>query len=128
MNSFMKSVAWYLVVAMFVIGIAPRVDAAFSPSQAIALAQADRAADLQKVQNVLEMKMVKDRLEKLGYTQEEIQQRLSQLSDQQLHQLALNLDELKVGGDALGVIIALLVIAILVVIFLQLTGHKVIIK
>ncbi|MBI4687786.1 MAG: hypothetical protein HY756_08415, partial [Nitrospirae bacterium] len=53
--------------------------------------------------------------------------RISQLSDQQVHQLALNLDEIKAGDDGLGIIIALLVIAILVVLLIQLTGHKVVI-
>ncbi len=129
MNNFMKSVSWYLIVAMFIIGIAPKVDAAFSPSEQIALAQFDRNADLQKVRSFLESKMVRDRLAKLGYTQEEIQSKLNQLSDQQIHQFALNLDQLKVGGDdALGVIIALLVIALLVVLILQLTGHRVIVR
>ncbi len=124
---FMKEVAWYLVFAMFIIGIVPKVEAGFAPSEAIALAQVDRAADMDKIQRVLETKMIKDRLEKFGFTQEEINNRLSQLSDQQIHRLALQLDDLKVGGDALGVIIALLVIAILVVILLQLTGHRVVV-
>lgn len=125
---FMKEIAWYLVFAMFVIGIVPKVEAGFAPSNAIALAQVDRAADMDKIQKILETKMIRDRLEKFGFTQEEINNRLSQLSDQQIHQLALQLDNLKVGkDDALGIIIALLVIAILVVILLQLTGHRVIV-
>ena len=125
---FMKQVAWYLVFAMFIIGIVPRVEAGFAPSEAVALAKIDRAADMEKVQKVLETKMIKERLEKLGFTQDEINNRFSQLSDWQIHQLALQLDDLKVGGDGLGVVILLLVIAILIVILLQLTGHKVIIK
>lgn len=125
---FMKEITWYLVFAMFVIGIAPKVEAGFAPSNAIALAQVDRAADMDKIQKILETKMIRDRLEKFGFTQEEINNRLAHLSDQQIHQLALQLDDLKVGkDDALGIIIALLVIAILVVILLQLTGHRVIV-
>lgn len=126
-NSFMKGISWYLVIAMFIIGIAPKVEAGFVPSDVIALSEVDRAADMDKIQNVLETKMVRERLEKLGFTLEEINSRLSHLSDQQMHQLALNLDELKVGSDGLGVVIALLVIAILVVLLLQLTGHKVLV-
>ena len=123
---FMKQISWYLVVAMFIIGIAPRVDAGFSPSEIIALSQTDRAADITKIQKVLELKAVSERLTQLGLAQEEIKNRLDQLSDQQIHQAALQLDDLKVGqGDALGIIIALLVIAILLVILLNLTGRKV---
>ncbi|RPI35485.1 MAG: hypothetical protein EHM54_08080 [Nitrospiraceae bacterium] len=124
---FFRHVAWYLVVAMFIIGIAPKVDAGLSPSELIA-AQFDRARDSSNVQQVIENKMVSERLAQLGFTQEEVNSRLSQLSDQQLHKLAVNLDDIKTGGDGLGIIIALLVIAILVVILIQLTGHKVIVK
>ena len=125
---FMKQVAWYLVFAMFIIGIAPRVDAGFAPSEAISLAQVDRQADLGKIQKVLETKMIRDRLEQYGFTPDEINARLSQLSDQQMHEFALQLDDLKVGGDGFGIIIALLVIAILVVILIYLTGHRVVVK
>jgi len=123
----MKYMTWYLAIAMFIIGIAPRVDAGLAPSEILALTEVDRTAHLEKIQKVLEMKVVTERLAQLGLTQDEIQKRLHQLSDQQIHQIALQLDELKVGGDALGVIIALLVIALLVVLIIQLTGHKVIV-
>lgn len=95
----MKWIASYLACAMFIIGIAPKVDAAFAPSQAIVLPQADRAGDLAGIQKVLELKMVKERFSDLGLTQDEIQDRLSQLSDRQLHKLALQLDGIKTGGD-----------------------------
>ncbi len=113
---------------MFLIGIAPKVDAGLSPSEVVAIAQSDRAADLQKIQNVLETKMVGERLRDLGFTESEIQERLSMLSDAQIHNIALDLDQLKVGGNGLGIVIVLLVIAILVVLLIQLTGHKVVVQ
>ena len=125
----MKQVTWYLVVAMFVIGITPRVYAGFSPSEVIGLSQVDRESDLQKIQNVIETKMIGERLQQMGLTREEIQKKLSQLSDQQIHHLALQLDELKVGGDAgwavLSIIIVLAAIAVLVI---YLTGHQILIQ
>jgi hypothetical protein len=125
---FMRYISWYLVVAMFLIGIAPRVDAGFAPSEIIALAKADREADLGKIQKALEIKAVSERLGQFGLTREEVQARLAQLNDRQLHQIALQLDDLRVGqDDILGIVIALLVIAILVVVVLRLTGHRVII-
>ena len=124
----LRTVTWYLVVAMFIIGITPKVEAGFSPSQVILDAQTDRDYDIAKIQTVIETKMIKDRLEKLGFSNEEVRSRLDRFSDQQVHQLALQLDDIKVGGDGLGVIIALLIIAILVVVLIQLTGHRVIIK
>jgi len=122
----MKHLSWYLIIAMFIIGIAPKADAGLAPSEIIAMSQVDRTADLGKIQKVLEMKMVRERLEKLGFAQDEIQSKLSSLSDQQMHNLALQLDDVKVGGD-LGIVIALLVIAILVVLLIQLTGHRVVV-
>jgi Family of unknown function (DUF6627) len=124
---FMKHVAWYLVIAMFIIGIAPRVDAGLVESEITSFMQVDRTTDLEKIQNFLETKAVSKRLEQFGYTQDEIQKRLTQLSDQQIHQIATKLDDLKIGGDGLGIVIALLVIAILIIVILQLTGHKVIV-
>ncbi|KAF0145281.1 MAG: hypothetical protein FD156_1112 [Nitrospirae bacterium] len=123
----MRHISWYLIIAMFIIGITPKADAGLAPSAMIAMSQADRPADLEKIQKVIELKMVSERLEKFGLTQDEIQARLGNLSDQQIHKLALQIDDIKVGGDALGVIIALLVIAILVVVLLQLTGQRVIV-
>jgi hypothetical protein len=124
----MKYIASYLAIAMFILGIVPRVDAGFVPSEIITHPQIDRTVDLQRIQKVLETKMVRERLENLGFTKDEIQKRLSQLNDEQIHNLALNLDQLKVGGDGLGVIVALLVIALLVVALIYLTKHRVIIK
>ena len=124
---FMKHVAWYLVIAMFIIGIAPRVDAGLVGSEITSLAQVDRTAELEKIQNFLETKAVSKRLGQFGYSQEEVQNRLTQLSDQQIHQIATKLDDLKIGGDGVGVLIAVLVIVILVIVILQLTGHKVIV-
>jgi len=109
-----ESAKWlvcYLVVAIVVISVAQKAYAGFVPS----VSHHDRSADLEKIQKVLELKMVTERLEQLGFTQQEIQMRLSQLSDDQVHQLALQLDDLRVGGNGAGVIIALLVIAILAV-------------
>src|SRR4030043_147875 len=124
---FMKHVAWYLVIAMFIIGIAPRVDAGLVGSEITSLMQVDRTAELENIQKFLETKAVSKRLEQFGYTQDEVQKRLTQLSDQQIHQIATRLDDLKIGGYGAGIIIALLVIVVLIIVILQLTGHKVVV-
>jgi hypothetical protein len=125
---FFKQIAWYLVFTMFIVGIAPGVEAGMAPSDVINRT-ISRAEDIDTVQKVIESKLVRERLEKLGYTAGEVQSRLERLNDQQLHQLAQNLDDVKVAGDSgLGIVVGLLVIAILVVLLLQLTGHKVIVK
>ena len=128
-RTLMKHMIWYLVMAMFVIGITPRAYAGFSPSELVGSSQVNRESDLKKIQNLIETKMVGERLRQIGLTPEEIQAKLSQLSDHRIHQLALQLDELKVGGDAgwaiLGIIIVLAAIAVLVI---YLSGHQVVIQ
>ncbi|MDX9714625.1 MAG: PA2779 family protein [Dissulfurispiraceae bacterium] len=121
---FMRQVCWYLVFAMCIIAVAPKAEAGFSPSESIVLSQTDRDADMQKVQTFLETKIVQQRLADYGLTQEEISSRLSEMSDQQIHQVATQVDEVKVGG-IIGVVIGVLVIILLVIVILKLTGHKV---
>lgn len=123
-----KYIVWYLVAAMFVIGIVPRLEAAFVPSQAITMTPVDRLSDQQAIQSILEDRLVRQRLKDLGYTIEEIQERLSQLSDQQIHAVAQKLDDLRVGQDSgLGIVIAVLVIIVLVILIINLTtGRKVV--
>jgi len=124
-SSWMKLISCYLVVAMFVIGIVPRVYAGISPSEAISMLNLDRGSDLEKIRKVLEMKMVGERLKEFGFSPDEIEKKLSQLSDHQIHQLALSLDELKVGGDWGVALIIILLVAILVGVVIYLTGHRV---
>jgi hypothetical protein len=115
-----KVLACYLVVALFVIGVVEKSYAGFSPSEALNLTSFERSADLVKVQNLLETKVVTEKLRQLGFSKDEIQTRLDRLSDQQLHRVALKVDDLKVGGDGTGVVIAVLLIAILVLLIIYL--------
>ena len=123
----MKYLLWYLIGAMFVIGITPRAFAGFSPSEATSLAF-DRPSDLEKIRKVLEMRVVREKLKEFGFTANEIEKRLSELSDSQIHQISLQIDELKVGGDGWAVAFLFLLIAILIVLVIYVTGHRVIVK
>ena len=126
---FKRSLVGYLVIATVVLGLL----SAFPTSEGWAMFLSSnqtapmRQEDLAKIQTVLESKVIRQRLADLGLSHEEVTSRLAQLSDQEVHQVANQVDSLYSGGDGLGVVIALLVIAILVVILLQLTGHKIII-
>ncbi len=124
----MRKVVCCLVVAFFFLGAVPRVEAGFVPSATSTVSDSARFADIEKIQRALETKVIKDRLEKLGLTSEEIQSRVNSLSDSQVHQLALKVDEMNTGGDALGVIVLILVIAILVWVVFYLYGHRIVIK
>lgn len=132
---FNKSLIVYLCFALLVIGSfpadlyamflpssSPETDRNLSPSPS-------REQNLQNIQKTLESKILQQRLKDLGLSAEQISSRISQLTDDQLHQISSKIDAIQTGGgdDPLGFIIALLVIAILVVVLLQLSGHKVII-
>ena len=122
-----KCVVWYMVLAMLVFGFVPHVDASFSSSEAVNFSSNLRAGDTEKIRIVLENKLLTQRLQDLGYTSQEVTARLSSLSDSQIHSLAQKLDDVKVGQDSAAVIIVVLVIIIGVLVYLQVTGQKVIV-
>lgn len=122
---FKKLMAVYLAVAIFFIGFIQSAGAAFIPSE---VTLNSKVEDMEKVQKFLEMKIVSQRLKDFGYSEKEIMDRLSSLDEQTLHSLALKIDEVKVAGDAgLAIILALVIIA-LVVLIINLTGHRVVVK
>ncbi|MBI5665379.1 MAG: PA2779 family protein [Nitrospirae bacterium] len=123
-----KSISWYLVIAVFIISIVPNVEGAFIPSEAMAFNAAQRDADLGKVRAFLETKIVSQRLQDLGFSPDEVKEKLSLLSDGQIHNYAQQLDNLRVGGNGLEAVIAVLLIIILIILILHLTGHRVIVK
>ena len=124
---FFKSISCYLILAMLVIGAVPRAFAGLSPSEAIGLSKHTRAHDLEKIQKVLEMKIVAEKLKNLGFTQEEVQMRLNQLDEDQLHELAQKVDEFRVAGNGAEIIIAIVLVGILVVLIILLLNKKVIV-
>lgn len=126
-TSLVRRTALLLVVVMVLFGFVPRVDAAFVPS-ADSWSALDRQSDMAKVQKVLEDKMVRERLKALGLTDEEISARLDQLSDQEIHALATQLDTVTAGGSTGEVIIVILLVAILVVLVLQLSGKRIAVR
>ena len=121
----LKPVALYMAFAFFLIASIPQNSWAYLvDSQGL---NYSREADINKIQRVLESKMVSQRLSELGLSRDEINSKLHQLNDADVHQFASQLDSIMPGGD-LGIIIGLLVIVILVLVILQITGHKVIVK
>ena len=121
----LKPVALYLAFAFFLIASIPQNSWAYLvDSQTL---NHSREADMNKIQRVLESKMVSQRLSELGLSMDEINSKLQQLSDADIHQFASQLESLMPGG-ILEFIIGVLVIVILVLVILQITGHKVIVK
>ena len=126
---FTRTMIWTLVITTLVMGWCPPEGKAMLapavPTGTESVSDPNRVMDLQTVQKILENKIVRQRLEDFGLTSEEINARLTRLSDDQLHQLATQIDAITPGGDGLGIIVALLVIAILVVLLIYLLGHRI---
>lgn len=80
------------------------------------------------IQKTLESQVIKQRLMDYGLSSEEAMARISRLSDAQTHQLAQNLDSVQAGADGLGAVVFVLVVAIIVVLILELTGHHIIVR
>ena len=73
--------------------------AAPAPSKVVANQSLDsRAADLALVRDVVANERVGAVLASRGFTQEQVNQRVAQLSPQDLHQLAQNLNQLQAAG------------------------------
>lgn len=111
---FLKNVALVMALLMTVIGFVPRAEAGFVAAHE-ALSQT-RSQDLATVERVLQNKVVKQRLQEFGYSDQEVKDRLAQLSDQDLQQLAGKINTLAPAGDGFGFVIGVLIVAILVVI------------
>ena len=128
---YFRVIGSYLALALFILGSFPGdVFAGFVPSAALSRdGGTDRAANFERIRNILETRIVSERMKDLGLSPGEVEERLSLLDDAAVHELATNIDLLQKGGDGvLGAVIALLIIAILVVVLLQLTGRKIIIE
>ena len=82
------------------------------------LGASDRSAHLQTVHGVLEQEAVKQQLIAYGVDPADAAERISGLSDQELAELAAQMEELPAGGSVLALIGAVF----LVLIILELTG------
>ncbi len=126
-----KIIGIYLAFAVFILGSVPAdLFAGMTPSTVVTPdGGLDRDADLNRIRNVLETKLVSERMADLGLTPDEISRRISKLDDDTLHEFAVKIDDLQKGSDGfLGMVIGLLVVAILVVLLLKLTDHKIVIE
>lgn len=129
-SRYFRHIAAILAFTMFMIGAVPTRSMAVivGTDAVLATAEHSREADISRIQRVLESKLVADRLQQAGLTQEEIDSRIKNLTDEEVHSFASQLESLYPGGDAFGVVIALLIIVILVMVILKLADRKIIIR
>lgn len=130
-SQLVRAMVWYLLVAFTTMSFIPgEALASFIPSEQIrTLMQGQRQEDLATVQKVLEQQLIRQRLAALGLTTEQASVRLAQLDDDQLHQLAQQIDQLQAGGDGLGIAIGVVLLLILVIVLVYLlSGRRLTVK
>ena len=124
-KSIFKMLSLYLVFATFLLTLPSQGWAMFIPSgQTSPL----RQTDLLTVQKVLESSVIKQRLLDFGLSPEDAASRINRLSDAQLHRFASNLNSLEPGADGVDALIFIVLVAILVVVVLEASGRRIIIK
>lgn len=111
-------VAWAMVASMILVGAVP-ANAGFVGSKTVDVPEFDRDADLAKVRTVLEQKVVRQRLTDLGYSGKDVEERLSDMTDAQVHRIATDLNETRTGKGVIGAVIGVLLVVLLVVVILQ---------
>lgn len=120
-----KVLASYLAIAMVILSLPAQGWAMFIPSSG---ADAIRKADMAAIQKTVESTVVKQRLMDYGLSPDEAMARINKLSDEQIHQFAAQLNSLQAGADGADALIFILLVAILVILILELTGHHVIVR
>lgn len=123
--AWVKHIAVMLIVFMAVISAVPKAQAAFVPTDQSVVSDM-RGQDMATVKQVMENKIVSQRLKALGYSEQEVEAKLSQLSDAEMHKLATKVDNLTSGG-VIGFVIAVLIVVLLVVLILDVTDKQVIV-
>jgi hydrogenase maturation factor len=111
----------FVLVVLFTFAAIPAFAGAVPSKTAANQSLDQRAADLALVRDVAANEQVAKVLVEHGFTQQQVDQKLAQLSSQDLHQLAQNLDQLQAAGltrqewiwIGIGALAALILIAAL---------------
>ncbi len=119
------AMATYLSLFFTSPGIAGMIGSIPSPELQ---ASGTRAGDIDKIQLALENEIVQAKLSAYGLTQEEIQSKLQEMTDNQISLLAQASDDVLAGGDALGFLIGVLVIVLLVVLIIKLMDRSIVFR
>jgi len=83
---------------------------------------ANRDADIAKIQKALESKIIRQKLIDLGLSYEEAIARVSNLSTEQIHELASRTDALQAGGDAGTLLYAYIILLVIYFVALFVKG------
>lgn len=120
------TIAGYFTILTTAPAPAAMVDSVFSDKSVIV--KSEREANIDKIQRALENEIVKEKLKANGLDENQIKEKLSQMSDQQIHMLAQASDKVLAGGDAMGSLIGIFMLIMVLFLILKLTGKGIMIR
>ncbi|HEY3489398.1 MAG TPA: PA2779 family protein [Candidatus Deferrimicrobiaceae bacterium] len=133
--AFMRRAGWFVMVAVMMAGwmgvlagARGVAEAAMIPSHGVGETAASSVADLSKMQAFLESKVVVQKLADYGVSPAEAMAKVRQMSESDLHRLASMTEKAAAGGDALGFLISVAILAILVIVILKLLNKEIIVR
>lgn len=129
-----RRTAWFVVLAVVMAGWMGMLGSFRGVAEAGVIASHGgagdlRAAEIDKVQTVLEQKVVMQKLLDYGVSPEEAMAKVRSMSDSDLHRLASLADRVAAGADGgVDFLIALAVLVILVLVILMLMNKRVVVR
>jgi hypothetical protein len=129
-----RRTAWFMVLAVMMAGWMGVLGTFRGVAEAGMIASSGagsdlRAAEIAKVQTVLEQKVVLQKLLDYGVSSEEAMAKVRSMSDSDLHRLATLADRVAAGADGgVGWLIGLAVLVILILVILMLMNKRVVVR
>lgn len=122
-----RVICWYLVLLFSgVLSLPATAIAGFiSPNSAVVTVS---AADMSSIREDLENSLLFERLAEVGLTAEEIEIRLRDMTAEERRSVLTDLDTIQAGGDGVGTLVSLAVLALLVILILKLLDKEIVIK
>jgi hypothetical protein len=129
-----RKTAWFFVLAIVMAGWMGVLGTFRGVAEASVIASHGgagdlRAAELAKVQTVLEQKVVMQKLLEYGVSSEEAMSKVRSMSDSDLHRVATLADRVAAGADGgVGWLIGVAVLIILILVILMLMNKRVVVR
>lgn len=76
-----------------------------------------RASDMKTIQTALESKALRGRLKAMGLGDKEVESRLQNLSDREIHQLAAQIDAVQPGGLVVEILVVVVLVLLIIYLF-----------
>ncbi len=111
LSAWRKCAVGVLSVTLINMGMVSAASAAIVDTSAIVAT--DRAADLGVIRAQLDRAEVRAQMERMGVDATAVEKRIAGLSDQEMHQLAVDMRNAPAGGDALALVGAVFVILLI---------------